>query len=254
MKKLRSSFARLIMVYFLSSPLAHAQILVKANGQAIGPRDTTASVVFVEDKQFLSLTPEAAPKEMVWGTFGSKIESYHGVTAYSNGARKTNRKYQCTELIHRFLSDVYGIPSKIGQGLGHAKDLAHNIAQRYRSKIGNSPALGNYQIRLENFSNQRSVYPPVVGAIVSMHFNRSKKGYGHVGIIRSITQNEDGSLKATLFDQHGFIHRKENIPIQSDVILFKKDTKGNWGGQVTSWLHQSNYEVISWTNPVMVKK
>lgn len=245
-------FTCAIIMYFLNISFVYSQGTEQKSSLFI-VQDTTLSVVSVGGKSFLSLIPEIAPKNMHWGTYGSKIESYYGVIAYSNGAKKTNRKYQCTELVHRFITNVYGIPSRIGLGLGHAKDLAKNIAQRYKSKVGKSTSLGNYQIRLENFDNKKSTYPPVVGSIVSMHFNSKKTGYGHVAIIRAIIEKEDGSLKAILFDQHGFIHNTVNLPIQSDFILFKKDSSGNWAGQVFSWVNKSYYEVISWTNPAIIK-
>ena len=222
------------------------------NKESLITQDSALKVVTVSEKEFLSLIPEQAPKNMIWGKYGSKIESFYDVVAYSNGAKKTNRKYQCTELIHRFLTKVYGIPSKIGMGLGHGKNLAKNIAKRYQSTLGKSNHLGSYTIQLENFDNKKSIYPPVVGSIVSMYFNSSKTGFGHVAIIRNITENEDGSLKATLFDQHGLIHKTDNMEIQPDVIFFKKDSTGNWNGQVYSWLYKKKYEVISWTNPVVV--
>jgi CHAP domain-containing protein len=240
------------VIPFLAISFANAQAAVQVNQPLIIP-NKTLSVVIVEGKKFLSLIPETAPENMFWGDFGSEIESYYGVVAYSNGARKTNRKYQCTELIHRFLTSVYGITSGIELGLGHGKDLAKNIAERFELTLGNSDTLGGYTIRLENFENKQSVYPPVVGSIVSMHFNSKKTGYGHVAIIRDIIKNEDGSLKATLFDQHGFIHKKANLPIQPDVVFFKKDSTGNWYGEVYSWLYKRKYPVVSWTNAVIVR-
>ena len=211
----------------------------------------TLTIVEVEGKSFLSLIPESPPDQMQWGNFGSVIESYYGVTAFSNGDKEKGRKYQCTELVHRFLTKVYGIPSRIGLGLGHGKDLARNLALSYQSKIGRSDTLGQFSIRLENYANGHSPYPPVVGSIVSMYFNKEKKGYGHVGIIRNISELEDGSLRATLFDQHGFIHKEVGISIQADQIFFSQNENGHWEGQVLSWKYQQHYPVVSWTNPVL---
>ena len=211
-------------------------------------------VVSIKGKKFLCLAAEPPPENMVWGTFGSEIESFYGVTAYSNGARKSGRKYQCTELVHRFLTEVYGIPSSINLGLGHGKFLAKSIADFHKSSIGTSNKLDGYSVRLENFQNRRSEFPPVVGAIVSMYFDSRQEGYGHVGIIREIKINDDGMLEATLFDQHGFAHQEENIPIKADRLLFEKDQFGNWNGHVWSWKYEKKYPVISWTNPVIVKK
>jgi hypothetical protein len=211
-------------------------------------------LVSIHGKTFLFLAPEPSPDNMVWGKFGSKVESYYGVTAYSNGARKSGRKYQCTELIHRFLTEVYGIPSSIYLGLGHGKYLAKNIAEYHKSVVGTSDTLAGYSIRLENFINKKSIYPPVVGSIVSMYFDSQKKGYGHVGIIREMKVNDEGFLEATLFDQHGFAHKEAGIPIQADHLLFEKDVNGNWIGYVFSWKYKRKYPLISWTNPVVVEQ
>ena len=216
-------------------------------------QNNTLKVVDINGKKFLSLNPEPSPANMIWGDFGSKIESYYGVVAYSNGARKSGRKYQCTELIHRFITEIYGIQSSINLGLGHGKDLAKNIAIHYKSVIGTSDTLEGYSVRLENFENKKSIYPPVTGSIVSMYFNRNNTGYGHVAIIREIKVNEEGIVEATLFDQHGFAHKQAGIPIEADRLLFEKDAKGNWCGQVLSWKYDRKYAVISWTNPVIVE-
>ena len=221
---------------------------------SLNGQENELRIISIQGKKFLSLIPEPSPENMVWGAFGNEVESYYGVTAYSNGSRKTGRKYQCTELIHRFLTKVYGIPSSINLGLGHGKYLAKNVAEFYKTSVGTSDTLGNYSIRLENFTNKRSVYPPVVGSIVSMYFDSQQKGYGHVGIIREIKINDDGMVEATLFDQHGFAHKQAGIPIQADRLLFEKDVKGNWYGYVLSWKYNKKYPVISWTNPVVVEK
>lgn len=218
---------------------------------SINAQRDTLTTIEVKGKTFLALIPEAAPDNMRWGAFGSKIESYYGITAYSNGSRKKGRKYQCTELVHRFVNSVYGIPTRINMGLGHGKDLAKNLAYHYRSTVGTSDTLEGYSIRLENFENARSFYPPVVGSVVSMRFSNNQKSYGHVAIIRAIEEQANGTLAATLFDQHGFIHKEAGIPIQADTVYFKKDEKGIWSGQVLSWLYCVEYPVVSWTNPLV---
>ena len=220
----------------------------------VNAQNSSLKMVCIHDKTFLSLVSEPSPENMVWGDFGSELESYYGVKAYSNGAKKSGRKYQCTELIHRFVSDIYGIPSSIYLGLGHGKDLAKNIAEYHESVVGTSDTLQGYFVRLENFENKKSIYPPLTGAIVSMYFDSKKKGYGHVGIIREIKVNDQGMVEASLFDQHGFAHKEAGIPIQADRLFFEKDADGNWYGYVLSWKYDRKYPIISWTNPVIVEK
>ena len=241
----------------MKRPTLHILVLISlflfCSSNFLDAQNNSLKVVDINGKKFLSLNPEPSPKNMVWGDFGSKIESYYGVVAYSNGARKSGRKYQCTELIHRFLTEIYGIPSSINLGLGNGKDLAKNIAEYYKSAVGTSDTLQGYSIRLENFENKKSIYPPVTGSIVSMYFNSNNTGYGHVAIIREIKVNEDGMVEATLFDQHGFAHKQAGIPIEADHLLFEKDPNGKWCGQVLSWKYDRKYAVISWTNPVIVE-
>ena len=240
----RSSLANLIVVLILATCLSNS-----LQGQ-----DNSLRVISIHGKDFLCLKPEASPEKMVWGKFGDEVESYYGVTAYSNGARQSGRKYQCTELVHRFITEVYGIPSSINLGLGHGKYLAKNIAEFHKSSIGTSDTIAGYSVRLENFKNKKSAYPPVVGSVVSMYFDSQKKGYGHVGIIRDLKINDEGMLEATLFDQHGFAHKEAGIPIMADRLLFEKDRYGNWHGHVWSWKYEKKYPIVSWTNPVIVKK
>lgn len=219
----------------------------------LGAQNDSLKIVSVNGKSFLSLIAETCPQNMIWGKFGNEIESYYGVVAYSNGARKSNRKYQCTELVHRFVAEVYGIPSSITLGLGHGKSLAKNIAGHFKTSVGTSDTLGGYSVRLENFENKKSKYPPVTGAIVSMYFDSKQKGYGHCGIIRELKLSDEGYLEGTLFDQHGFAHKKAGIPIQADRLRFKKDANGNWSGHVLSWAYRREYPIVSWTNPVVVE-
>ena len=227
-------------------------ILLFCSPNSLEAQKDSLAIVLVQGKKFLSLVSESSPENMIWGKFGAAIESYYGVTAFSNGAKKSGRKYQCTELIHRFLTDVYGIPSSINLSLGHGKDLAKSIAVYHKNIVGTSDSIKGYSVRLENFENGKSTYRPVVGSVVSMYFDSQKKGYGHVGIIRELTITENGNIEATLFDQHGFIHKKVDVSIQADRLFFEKDANGIWSGQVFSWAFQRKYPVISWTNPVVV--
>ena len=215
-------------------------------------QNDSLSIIKVENKTFLSLSPTPPPDSMTWGAFGDPIESFYGITAYSNGDKTKGRKYQCTELAHRFAREIYGIPTRIGMGLGHAKDLAYNMANHFQNYTGTSDSLHGYRVKLEYFANQQTEYPPVVGSIVSMYFSESKSGYGHIGVIRQITQISDSSLEAILFDQHGFIHQEVGIPIQADKVYFAKDGSGKWSGQVFSWVLEERFDLVGWINPVVV--
>ena len=210
----------------------------------------SAKIEEIDGKRFVVLQSEEPPETMFWGKFGDEIENYFGVSAKSNGDAIKNRSYQCTELIHRFLRDVYGLPSRIGMGLGHGKDLASGVGARFGNSTKANGLIKDYIIHLEYFENGFSLYPPVVGSIVSMHFSSTKKGYGHVGIIRTLSKQSDGTLRGFLFDQHGSIHKEVGIPIKPDTVVFNMDRNGVWRGNVESWKFQRSYPVIGWTNIV----
>jgi len=234
---------RLLLVLFLptltSSPtLAQSERIEEING-----------------KVFLVLPDEEPPENMIWGAFGEEIERYFGVPAYSNGAAEDGkRKYQCTELIHRFLRVVYGIPTRIGMGLGHGRDLAKGIAGRFGDSHQARGLIEGYIIHLEYFENEKTAYPPVVGSIVSMHFNSRREGYGHVGIIRTMETHSDGSVSGFLFDQHGAIHKTVGLSIKPDKVVFRKDDNGIWSAQVESWKFKRYFPVIGWTNVVVQQR
>lgn len=210
-----------------------------------------ARVEAIGDKRFLMLAQEAPPPNMTWKAFGEVIETYLGVSAISNGAATTDRRYQCTELIHRFLREMYGLPSRIGLGLGHGKDLARGVGTRFANPTRSNGIITDYVIHLEYFEGGKSRFPPVVGSIVSMYFNRAGTGYGHVGIIRTLDRNDDGSVSGLLFDQHGSMHNTVGIPIQSDTVIFNSDGNGYWSGQVLSWKYNRKYPVIGWSSVVV---
>jgi hypothetical protein len=229
-------------------------MILKLVTPSLQSQPDSLSVIKINQRQFLSLIPEKSPDSMIWDAFGQPIESFYGLTAYSNGDKAKGRKYQCTELAHRFARDIYGIPTRIGMGLGHAKDLAKNMAHYFRNRTGTSDSLHGYRVKLEYFANQQTVYRPVVGSIVSMYFSEHKNGYGHIGVIREITQLTDSTLEAVLFDQHGFIHQEVGIPIQADKLYFTKDENGKWRGQVDSWVLEERFDLVGWINPVIVKR
>jgi len=222
---------------------------MNANAQPLNPSEI--NVEKYGNKSFLALPSEDPPSSMTWGAYGDVIESFHGIAAYSNGNRQSDRTYQCTELVHRFIREIWGLPTRLGLGMGDGKDLAKGMADRFGSP--QTSALANGQlISLEYFPNGSSPFPPVVGSIVSMHFNSSLKGPGHVAIIRKIEPLSEGKFQAILFDQHGAAQDKINIPIEYDVVDFTRDRDGNWSGEVYSWKYKRFYPTTGWTNVELI--
>ena len=204
----------------------------------------------INGKKFIVLTDEAPPKNMKWNQYGKVLESFHGVKAISNGSKNTNRKYQCTELIHRFLREIYGLPSYIELGLGNGKDLAYGISKKFAKPTRSIGLFSKYLVHLEYFESGKSKYPPVVGSIVSMHFNKDLNGYGHVGIIRTLVKNDDGSLTGFLFDQHGSMYKTVGVPIYADKVIFNKRENGHWIGTVYSQKFKRKYPIIGWASVI----
>ena len=209
-----------------------------------------ADLKTINGKQFIVLADEAPAKNMKWHEYGEVLETFQGIKAFSNGSKNSNRKYQCTELIHRFLREVYGLPSYIELGLGDGKDLAFGISKKFAKPTQSIGIFSQYLIHLEYFESGTSEYPPVVGSIVSMHFNQDLKGYGHVGIIRTLVKNEDGSLTGFLFDQHGSMYKTVGVPIYADKVTFKKREDGHWTGTVYSQKFKRKYPVIGWSSVI----
>ena len=109
-------------------------------------------------KTFVVLPAEPVPDRMIWREYGKTVETYLGIDAYSNGSGSPESDWQCTELVHRFVSDIFGIPSRIGLGMGHGKDLAAGLVGYHKDRIGTSERLGDMRVRLEYFKSGTTAY------------------------------------------------------------------------------------------------
>lgn len=182
---------------------------------------------------------EVFSNDLVWKNFGQSFDSFKGVNAYANKPNGAGGKYQCTELIHRFLNSLYGIPTKIGMGLGDAKDLASNLAARFGNVTVKNSLTGNRNGKLVYFRPGCSPHPPVVGSIISMEL----KKYGHIGIVRKVEKINDSQVVYYFFEQHGTMKLKVNQQIQRTKVIFTKDKNGNWSGDdVIGWISISEVE------------
>lgn len=176
---------------------------------------------------------EDSTRQPIWQKPGHVYDQFYNVQAYANNSAGT---YQCTELVHRFVNSVYGVPSKIGIGLGHAKDLSRNIKNRFQNiKINNSHTNGK-EGRLAYIENGCSSNPPMVGSIISLEYSK----FGHIAIIRDIQILSENSMEITLFEQHGLRNFQvgKNKPLTK--VILTKNSKGQWSGP----------KVIGWVNVV----
>jgi|GEM_PF-5801398 len=199
-------------------------------------------------RTFLELPGSLAEKDLIWTAYGEEFDTFFGVTAYSNGTRKDKRYYQCTELAHRFMREVYGIPTRLGMGLGHGNAVAQNVANHFSDTLGFTPRTAPHKIGLQFFKNKTSQCRPVVGSVVSMDFGE----YGHVAVIRHLKSNDDGSLEGTLFEQHGATSKPVGTKMEAGKLIFKKTPNGNWSG---TWIVADKFQlgVVGWTNPTIAE-
>lgn len=204
---------------------------------------------------FVELAPQAEPRRYEWRAFGEPVGSYYGVTAYAHGVEGDPRNdnpqglYQCTELAHRYLREVYGVPTRIGLGLGHGVDLARKVAQRFEGQSFSGRLTGATPVSLRYIANGTSACRPVVGSVVSiaMPAPDGSPTPGHVAIIRDL--EADGlALEATLFEQHGGATLAPGDTVQAGRIRFER-IDGAWRGTFTMGGAQS-FPVEGWTSVV----
>jgi hypothetical protein len=205
----------------------------------------------IDGKTFVVL-PAEAPVKVYWSEFGEPFDSYFGLEALSNGKKKGDAAtYQCTELIHRYVSTIYGFPSRIGLGMGDGNALAEGIAEYFRGQTRSLEAIGAKHVSLEYFVEGKSKHPPVVGSIISMHFTLSEKGSGHVAILRELSEPAPGELAGTLFAQHGKMGYKIGAEVVPDTVHFKQTEDGTWNGIVRSPFFGQDFRIVGWTTAVV---
>lgn len=179
------------------------------------------------DRTFVELTPDTHDQTLTWTEYGAPFDEFYGITALSNGTRESPQKYQCTELAHRFVRDIYGIPTRIGMGLGHGKDVAAGIGRHFQGTAGSSDRIAPHKVRMAYFANGTASVPPLVGSVVSLEIG----SYGHVGVVRHVAKVSDRHQVATLFAQHGGMHDTVGRKFRPGTVSFKRADNGTWRGQ-----------------------
>jgi len=209
--------------------------------------ETAFSLSDVGDRVFIELTPDDPNKVLTWTDYGAPFDRYFGIEALSNGTRESPQKYQCTELAHRFVRQVYGIPTRIGMGLGHGKDVAAGIAGHFKGKTGSSDLIAPHKVKMSYFANGKATVPPLVGSIVSLEIGR----YGHVGVVRHVQKVGDGHQVATLFAQHGGMHDTIGQEFSPGTVTFKRSPKGTWRGTWEAF--NRSFAATGWITPELVE-
>lgn len=157
-----------------------------------------------------------------------------GVQAYSNKPDIGGGVYQCTELAHRFMKQVYGLPTKIGMGLGNGDQLAEKMSLHFKNFILDHPQRKNKKARLAYLQNGCSGNAPVLGSLISLRYQQ----WGHVGIVREATLLDDKHLRITLFEQHGVMRLKTGQKTQRTQFIMTKDDSGKWfASNLIGWIN-----------------
>lgn len=237
--------------------IAVLALLAAACSRAVATEEAKAppsfTIVGECGANFVELNSQTEPASMRWGEFGDVVDAYYGVEAYSHGQESEPRRndgsgrYQCTELIHRYLREVHHVPSRLGLGLGNGVDLAEGVANHWGAFNWTGGLAGDRQITLRYYPAGESLCRPMVGAIVSF---RMGDGPGHVAIIRALRE-ENGALIATLFEQHGGASYDPDHVVYPGVVRFVPDEAGRWSGiYTTDW--GGTFPVKGWTNIVVL--
>jgi len=158
-----------------------------------------------------------------WKNHGQVFDTFYGVNAYSN-KRGGSGKYQCTELVHRFLERIYGIPTKIGIGMGNANVLL----QREKKKFGaNIYSYKGIKVKMKLKAHGVSKEPPAPASAINFKIGAA----GHTAIVRYVEYINDKTVRVYLFEQHGYPVLKPGQASPVASIKFTKTSSGVWKGE-----------------------
>lgn len=239
-----------VLVAALQSPVAQAQ--TEPASQAL-----PYQIVDACGARFVELPTQSKPAALKWTAFGDRYDEAFGVTAYAHGAPGDPRRdngdglYQCTELVHRYLREVYNVPTRIGLGLGHGVDLAAGLAERFGGQTFTGGVTGMTPVTLRYFANGASACPPLVGSIVSVAMppQDGTRGYGHVAVIRAIDSEGPDVFVATLFEQHGGDYLEPGDEVGPGRVRFFRGADQAWRGVYLS-AGGRTFTVEGWTDIV----
>ena len=166
--------------------------------------------------------------------YSHPVDEYMGVVAYGNQkAGGGHGDYHCTELVHRFFSKVYQVPTRWGMGLGNGGDLAYNLvgfANRHPAVVWDPQVEAEARLRFAFFDNGCSSHLPLPGSAVSFEW----QPYGHVAIVRKVQFLAEDVAWVWWFQQS--THSK-NIGPHIVKDLFVKNEEGFWfASSVKGWI------------------
>lgn len=151
----------------------------------------------------IELPQDSTKLQVPYPGYGQPLMEWLGVTTFANDLRG-RKKYQCTELVHRFVRTVFGFETRLGLGMGHGYSLARGMSRHFEEKTTISPHTDGTVVMVYegttncSLENQR----PHVGSVISFQHDRSK--YGHTGVVRSIEKISDNEIELRLLEQNIF--------------------------------------------------
>lgn len=177
---------------------------------------------------------EALDRKNVWRHHGLEFDNFLGVRAFSNKAGG-NGMYQCTELVHRFLKNIYGIPTKIGNGMGNANKLIQNEF----SVFGKNTYMYRDEkpVKMKLLKAGLAKEPPAPSSAINFDIGKA----GHVAIVRYVEYVNDNTVYIYLFEQHGYpvLLAGQSSPIHKVKLI--KSKEGFWYGEKTPGIGKPLY-------------
>lgn len=177
---------------------------------------------------------QALGRKNEWKSHGVQFDNFLSIPAYSNKAGGGG-KYQCTELVHRFLNGVYGIPTQIGNGMGHARVLIQNEFSRFGQQTYNY--LGGKVVKMKLLKNGLSHEPPAPSSAINFEIGKA----GHVAIVRYVEYINESAVNIYLFEQHGYPTLKPGQDSPIHKIRFNKSNNGVWSGERVQGIGQPSH-------------
>lgn len=177
---------------------------------------------------------EALGRKNKWKSHGVQFDELFSIPAYSNKAGGDG-KYQCTELVHRFLSGVYGVPTRIGIGMGNANVLIQNEYSRFGQQT--YAYMGKQVVKMKLLKNGVSKEPPAPSSAINFEIGKA----GHVAIVRYVEYVNESAVNVYLFEQHGYPTLKPGQDSPIHKIRFNKSNNGLWSGERVQGIGQPSY-------------
>lgn len=209
---------------------SNAFIKKTVSSSAVNLAPALASL-YDEDTLMINVPPSEIQKVNIWGKMSVPFDKFMGVIAYSN---VKGGKWQCTEVAHRFLNNIYGVPTKVGNGLGHANKVVQNIYNTFGAK---TYKFQNLKVKMALHKNTLSSEPPAAGSI--MNFDVGK--FGHVAVVRYTQVIDANTVEIYLFEQHGFPKNKVGEKKSIRSVTFNRSSDGTWVGERVLGIGQPMY-------------